>query len=762
MITCAVAAAGLSYASTLRMPHVYEATTTVMVGQALQQVNPTSGDLYISQQLAETYAQMAVRQPILSGAAQALGLEYTPTADTVSTRLVASTQLLEISVRDTVPESAKALADEIANQLILQSPTGHEESERQTFVQQRLAELEANIQQTEDSIAEEQAKLEAANSARAIQQHQENITALQQRLSTYESTYASLLTSVQGGTNYISIIEPATLPSRPISPNVAQTVLLAAAIGLGLAVGGAVLIEFLDDTLKSSDEAARITQLPVLGTIARIEGESYADKLIVCQQPFSAVAEAYRALRTNIRFSFVDRPMRTLMVTSPGPLEGKSLTLANLAVAMAQAGVRVIMVDTDLRRPTLHKIFDVSNTEGLSSILLNPESEIESHLQDTGVENLRLLPCGPLPPNPAEVLGSERMEKVIETLLGEADLLLFDSPPVLVVTDAAVLAAKMKEGGVLLVANAGSTRRGMARQAVQKLQRVNAHLLGTIVNRLSVRKSAYYYSHYYTDRDEEKQKRPQYRTGLQRLLPRALRSRIGSALEAAGTSFGMPAAAGTRRQGLIMMAGAVVLLLMLLSGLMLLNRAGQQSQAAPPAATEIFLPPTATATATSTPTSQPTPTLMPGGSYYIVKEGDTLAGIAFLHDLTIDTLREVNMLASGTIIVGQLLIIPPAPTPTASPTLTPSPTYAPTATATPTRTPTRTPTVTPTLTPTATRIPVRRLTATPSPTLTPSPTPTVTETLPPPANPPPAPTNPPPPLPTNPPPPLPTNPPPRP
>jgi succinoglycan biosynthesis transport protein ExoP len=464
MVACVVVAGGSSYVGTRGMPRIYQATTTVIVGQTLQQANPSAGDLYISQQLAQTYAQMVQRQPILSGAAQALGLEYIPSASDISTQLVAGTQLLEISVRDTIPERAKALADEIANQLILQSPTGREESERQTFVQQRLAGLEANIQQTEDRIAEEQAKLEAANSARAIQQYQENITALEQRLSTYESTYASLLMSVQGGTNYISIVEPATLPSWPISPNVPQTVLLAAAIGLGLAVGGAVLIEFIDDTLKSPDEVARITQLSVLGTIARIEGEDYAEKLIVHQQPLSAIAEAYRVLRTNIRFSFVDRPMRTLMVTSPGPAEGKSLTLANLAVAMAQSGLRVIIVDTDLRRPVLHKIFNVSNVEGLSSIMLTPDAEPEPYLQDTGVDNLRLLPCGPLPPNPAEVLGSERMGVVIDALLTKADLLIFDSAPVLMVTDAAVLAARLKEGGVLLVADVGKTRRGLAKR----------------------------------------------------------------------------------------------------------------------------------------------------------------------------------------------------------------------------------------------------------------------------------------------------------
>jgi succinoglycan biosynthesis transport protein ExoP len=762
MIACAGVAMGLSYAGTLGMPRVYQATTTVIVGQALQQVSPTSGDIYISQQLAETYAQMAVRQPVLSGAAEALGLEYTPTADMVTTRLIPNTQLLEISARDTIPERARALADEIAKQLILQSPTGQEGSERQTLIRQRLAELEANIQETEKNIAEEQAKLDAANSARAIQQYQANITVLEQRLSSYESSYASLLTSAEGEINYISVVEPAALPSRPISPNVIQTLLLAAAVGLGLGAGSAVLIELFDDTLKSPDEVARVTQLPVLGTIARIDGESYAEKLVISRQPFSHIAEAYRVLRTNIRFYFIDQPMRTLMVASAVPSEGKSLTLANLAIAMAQAGLRVIMVDTDLRRPTLHKIFDVSNAEGLSSILQNPELEIESYLQDTGVGNLRLLPCGHLLLNPADVLGSERMRRVIEALLGEADLLLFDSPPVLVVTDAAVLATQMKEGGVLLVASAGSTRRGMTKRAIQELQHVNARLLGMIVNRLSVRKSGYY-SHYYTDRDEGRQKRPQLSPALQRLLPDALWDRIGAALEVAGTVFRTPAISGWRRQGLMWMAGALVFVLLLAGGLMLLNRTGRQSSAVPPPAAETPLPPTATATATSTPTPQPVPTLIPGGAYYIVKDGDTLAGIASLHNLTIDTLREVNMLASGTIIVGQLLIIPPTPTPTASPTLTPSPTHMPTATATSTSTPTHTPTVTPTWTPTATRTRIRP-TRTPTPTETPTllPTPTETETPQPSFNPPPPPTNPPPPLPTNPPPPEPTNEPPRP
>ena len=218
---------------------------------------------------------------------------------------------------------------------------------------------------------------------------------------------------------------------------------------------------------------------------------------------------------------FVDRPMRTLMISSPGPSEGKSLTLANLAVAMVQSGLRVIIVDTDLRRPALHKIFNVSNAEGLSSIILNLEPEPESYLQDTKVDNLQLLSCGPIPPNPAEILGSERMGVVIDTLLTKADLLIFDSAPVLMVTDAVVLAARLKEGGVLLVTDIGRTRRGLAKRAVDELQRVHANLLGVVVNRISARGgSDYYYQYYqdYTESGDDEQKRLPPLARLQRSL----------------------------------------------------------------------------------------------------------------------------------------------------------------------------------------------------------------------------------------------------
>lgn len=521
MVACALVAGISSYLGTLGMPRIYQATATVMVGQGvLEKPNPNSQDIWLSQQLAQTYATMVQRQPIRQAAAAALGLEYIPYA---TARQVPGTQLLEISVQDTIPERAAAIADEIANQLILQSPTASSENQqRQAFVQSQLEDLEERIQQTQEAIDEEQARLEAANSARAIQQYQANIAALQQKLASYQSTYASLLLTVQGGVNYITLIEPAAVPTQPVSPKVAQTVLLATAIGLGLAVGGAFLIEYMDDTVKTPEDVQRTSGLPLLGAIARIEGGPYAEKLIAANAPLSPIVEAYRVLRTNIRFSLIDRPLRTLMISSPNPTEGKSLTLANLAVVLAQAGLRVIVVDTDLRRPVLHKFFGLTNSHGLSDGILQENPGIVEHLQDTGIENLRLLASGPLPPNPAELLGSERMKGVIDELQRHADVVLFDSPPSLVVADAAVLGTRVD--GVLMVNDAGRTRRREAARAVEALRRVNVNLLGVVLNRLSVGRGGYYHYHYYYyySHDENgepaRKRRRRHRSGLERWL----------------------------------------------------------------------------------------------------------------------------------------------------------------------------------------------------------------------------------------------------
>ena len=200
-------------------------------------------------------------------------------------------------------------------------------------------------------------------------------------------------------------------------------------------------------------------------------------RLVVLCDPRSPAAEAYRTLRTNIQFSSLDRPIRTILATSTAPGEGKSTAIANLAVTLAQAEKRVILVDCDLRRPALHTLFDVPNNEGLTSLVLQEGSNLP--LQPTNVPGLQLLTSGPLPPRPADILGSCRMEAVIAILVEHADIVLFDTPPVTAVTDAAVLATKVD--GVLLVFRADNTKRGRAREARKCLERVNAHILGVVL-----------------------------------------------------------------------------------------------------------------------------------------------------------------------------------------------------------------------------------------------------------------------------------------
>jgi capsular exopolysaccharide synthesis family protein len=219
-------------------------------------------------------------------------------------------------------------------------------------------------------------------------------------------------------------------------------------------------------------------------------GGEVPSKLIAVRDPRSPAAEAYRTLRTNIQFSSLDKPLRTLLVTYASPDEGKSITLANLAVTMAQAEQRVILVDCDLHRPGLHTLFNLLHTEGLTNVILD-QDEAPLPLQPTPVPGLRLLASGPLPPRPADLLGSRRMESVIQRLQNEADIVLFDTPPVTAVTDASVLATRLD--GVLLVLEAGKTRRERAREARRLLEKVKANLLGVVLNNARLETTYGYY-----------------------------------------------------------------------------------------------------------------------------------------------------------------------------------------------------------------------------------------------------------------------------
>ncbi|MEC0247480.1 CpsD/CapB family tyrosine-protein kinase [Paenibacillus chitinolyticus] len=216
------------------------------------------------------------------------------------------------------------------------------------------------------------------------------------------------------------------------------------------------------------------------------------NRLITHANPKSNIAEAYRTLRTNIQFSSIDQEIQSVLVTSAQPEEGKSTTAANLAVAYAQENKKVLLIDADLRKPTLHKVFNVSNRSGLTHVLVN-QDQFADALADTGIPNLTLLPSGPVPPNPAELLSSNRMVTLLEEVGAWYDMVIIDSPPLLAVTDSQILAAKAD--GVVLVLNHGKVKRDRAQKALSQLQYVKARVLGVVLNNkaYSKKESSYYY-----------------------------------------------------------------------------------------------------------------------------------------------------------------------------------------------------------------------------------------------------------------------------
>jgi capsular exopolysaccharide synthesis family protein len=211
--------------------------------------------------------------------------------------------------------------------------------------------------------------------------------------------------------------------------------------------------------------------------------------LVTLAEPHSPASEAYRTLRTNIQFSSLDKPARTILVTGVDAGEGKSTTLANLGVVMAQSGKTVVVVDCDLRRPTLHKLFGLPAEPGLTTAILDSKSSVFA--QKTAVDGLRVVTSGPLPPNPSELLGSRQLEEILAGLAATTDMVLVDAPPIVSVSDAAVLASKVD--GVILVVSAGKTRREMAQRAKSLLEKVNAHILGVVLTNAPLERSLYTY-----------------------------------------------------------------------------------------------------------------------------------------------------------------------------------------------------------------------------------------------------------------------------
>ena len=320
----------------------------------------------------------------------------------------------------------------------------------------------------------------------------------------------------------VRIIDKAVAPESPIKPKKKLNVLLGAFLGLLLGGGIAVLLESLDASLKSIEDVEALG-VPVLGHIpkiketqkhrGRIKSESgmnreavrVAAHLLTHFAPKSPVSEAYRTLRTNIQFSNLDNPPQTILITSPGPGEGKSTTVANLAITFSQMETKTLLMDTDFRRPVLHSIFGMEKEPGVTNYLAGKIS-LEGILRKTPVENLDVITCGVIPPNPSELLASEKMKEFVAQLKNKYQMILFDSPPVIAVTDAVVLSLLLD--GVVLVICAGQTSQQGLVRAKTLLENVNAKVMGGVLNKIEAKSTYgsyhyYYYYHYYGDRKEK-------------------------------------------------------------------------------------------------------------------------------------------------------------------------------------------------------------------------------------------------------------------
>lgn len=521
------------YYSVRQLPPVYEVHATLIVGKSFNSPNPSSADLYTEQQLASVYAALGTSSEIYGPTMQILGLSALPE---YFVRLVPNTSILDIVVSDTDPHRAQAVANELANQMIKGSPSSRtpEDAARQPFISSQLDKLQTDILDTENKIVEQNQKLAEANNARQIADIQALINALEQKRISLQSNYSALLLNTdQGAVNNLSILQKAPLPSRPVGPNKTLYIALAAAFGMLISTAAAYLIQLTDNRVTSENEIMQMLNVPLIGEIPNLPQQDRG--LFTILNPRSPITDDFRSLRTNIEFMGIDKPIKTLLITSPDRSNGKSTVASNLALTFAQAEKKVVLLDADLRRPCLHSLLNMKAEPGLSDACLgrvkleNVLSTLGSASFGDGDEKKNIVPpgnflfkflaAGTLPPNPAELLASARFDEILASLSQQADLIIIDCPPMFL-PDTAMLLPKVD--GVLLVFQQYQTYRRDLTAMKEQIQRSGAHVLGVVLNRTSSHGRRYHnygYAAQAGTKEEKSTRKPLLRLKTPRLIP---------------------------------------------------------------------------------------------------------------------------------------------------------------------------------------------------------------------------------------------------
>lgn len=458
LIVAIILGAFLGYSVSKRQTPIYQATATILVGRSIQSTDLDSRDIITSERLALSYADMAKRQPILETVARDLNLSasWRALASRVQAKPLEGTQLIEIQARANSPESARLIADRIAIALIQFSPTSLQttnQNEEQQFVLERLKLLRANITGGQAKLEELQKVLDAQTVEEEKDKLRKEMSEVQSAISANEGNYARFLSfsKDQATSNYLSIIEEAHSSNQPIQPDTQLNMLMAALVGLGLAIGFIFVREHMNDTLESAADLSYSLGLPILGFDPFSKGQTTgAERLVTLHQPLSSAAETYRRICGSIQLTTSEGPPKSIMIASPELNEGKVVVAANLGVVVAQQGFTAILVDTSQGKPLVHQIFQ------------RHDQIVRQRKDDLATK-----------------FTANSTKKFLDGLEDVADVVIFIGAPILTVAYGTMLSSTVD--GVVLVFRVGQTRHDSARQAITYLEQVDTKILGGVL-----------------------------------------------------------------------------------------------------------------------------------------------------------------------------------------------------------------------------------------------------------------------------------------
>jgi capsular exopolysaccharide synthesis family protein len=496
---------------TLMLPPVYQAQATVLVrpAQPINSLNDPNTVSTTADQVAATYSQLMTQRSLLQKVISDLKLKMTPDqlAGSVSVTPEINTTVLQVTVRHTNREVARDVANKLVDDFIAQT-----KDLQQSQVNQYTARIDSQVQQIRNQVQIEQAKIgqlqaQASPGHPLNPQDQATLSGLQQQVTVDRSQYFQIVSSesdiqinVARSMDNVLVVSAASTPTSPVSPIPWLNGTIAVLGGLIVAVSTALLLDHLDQSIKTDDELTERTSLIPLAHVPLAPPAWRGRDMLVVASKDPGAAEPYKTLRTNILFTTLDRQRSTIAVTSAMPKEGKSVVSANFAAALAAAGHRTVLLDCDFRRPSQHQIFGRIRNVGVSDLILGEVPDSDVILPADRVPGLWLVTSGRVPPNPSELLSSGRMRDLLQRLKESFTYVVIDTPPVNAVADPLIVASYVD--ATLFVVEQRRTTFTAVRSAVQSLERVGAHVAGAVVNKVVSPEAHYAYYRYGPSRDE--------------------------------------------------------------------------------------------------------------------------------------------------------------------------------------------------------------------------------------------------------------------